>query len=70
MRKNQGSAAAEVLGVSAIWLLTEHNNISVETEKDPATGGEVLEDDLRHYAHLEQKKKPLRQLPLSIGAHA
>lgn len=41
------AAAAEVLGVSAIWLLTEHNSISVETEKDPATGGEVSEDDLK-----------------------
>lgn len=40
------------------WLLTEHNNISVETEKDPATGGEVLEDDLRHYSTCDMLPPP------------
>lgn len=38
------------------WLLTEHNNISVETEKDPATGGEVLEDD--HSTFRTKEKAP------------
>lgn len=31
--------------------------LSVETEKDPATGGEVLEDDLRHYSTVRTKEK-------------
>ena len=33
------AAAANVLGVSAIWLLTEHNDPSAETEKDSVPPG-------------------------------